>query len=82
MAKSRTCPHCKRPLPLGEGFRYDDKLNLICGFCHKIIVPVDRASESIASVTSYHPGYAGGSAGGVPRCATQQQDDDDYGGMM
>ena len=64
MAKSRTCPHCRRVLQPDEGFTFDAKLNLLCGHCGKIVVPVDRAAEA-APATYGHPGYAG--PGGPPR---------------
>jgi hypothetical protein len=45
MVKPRTCPHCSTRIGIGHGYFYDNKLNLICEKCEKVMIPVDDASE-------------------------------------
>lgn len=45
MAKPRICPHCQVEIPPDGGFRFDDKLNLICGECGKIAFPTSEDTE-------------------------------------
>jgi hypothetical protein len=44
MQKPRTCPHCKKTIPVNRGFYFDEKLNLICGNCQKIAFPTSAIS--------------------------------------
>ena len=44
--KELSCPHCKKSLPFGEGFKHDEKLNFICSHCKKIIFPVTEEDEN------------------------------------
>jgi hypothetical protein len=59
MAKPRMCPHCKSILPLDHGFYFDDKLNLVCGVCDKVVVEVEEPTYS-SSTTSTGGTYSQG----------------------
>jgi hypothetical protein len=50
MASPRLCPHCNIKLPIDRNFSFDEKLNLICGYCGKIVFPTDIDSEKDAFV--------------------------------
>jgi hypothetical protein len=50
MATPRLCPHCNVQLPVDRNFSFDEKLNLICGYCGKIAFPTDKDSEIDAFV--------------------------------
>ena len=43
--KARTCPRCKRVIPLNSGFHFDEELNLICGFCGKVAFATRQDKE-------------------------------------
>jgi hypothetical protein len=60
--KSRTCPHCGRAIPVGES-KFDDKLNLICPLCQKIIVPVEPEPLVTHAIHRHYPGDCGGLPG-------------------
>ena len=51
MATPRLCPHCNVQLPVDRNFSFDEKLNLICGYCGKIAFPTDKDSEIDAFVS-------------------------------
>lgn len=44
MANPRTCPHCHVPIPTDD-IRFDEKLNLICGGCGKVVFPTTSETE-------------------------------------
>jgi 5-methylcytosine-specific restriction endonuclease McrA len=50
MATPRLCPHCNVQLPVDRNFSFDEKLNLICGYCGEIAFPTDKDSEIDAFV--------------------------------
>ena len=52
MATPRLCPHCNVQLPVDRNFSFDEKLNLICGYCGEIAFPTDKDSETDAFVLS------------------------------
>jgi hypothetical protein len=45
MAKPRSCPYCQRTLPIGQGYRFDEQINMICEGCGKVIFPTTAAHE-------------------------------------
>ena len=58
--KSRTCPHCGKAILVGEA-KFDDKLNLVCTYCAKIIVPVECAPliSSAVPIRRHYDAYPG-----------------------
>lgn len=55
MLKPRTCPSCVRSICSDRGYFFDEDLNMICGFCQKVILFVkledrpEKAHESEGS---------------------------------
>jgi hypothetical protein len=49
MSKPRSCPHCKKSIPLDHEFSFTPELNLICGKCGKVVFEVVEPP----STTSY-----------------------------
>ena len=43
--KCRSCPHCHQPIPVDQGFSFDERLNLICGKCGRIAYPISAVDE-------------------------------------
>lgn len=43
MAKPRRCPHCKASI--GKNFIFDEKLNLICFKCRKVVYPTSEEDD-------------------------------------
>lgn len=46
MTRPRTCPHCKKPIPVQKGYRFDDSMNMVCGRCGEIVFPASKEAES------------------------------------
>lgn len=45
MSKEIICPHCKKAVaPEGE-FYHDDSLNMMCGYCNKVVFPANKQIE-------------------------------------
>lgn len=58
--KPRTCPSCKKPIPVDHGFSFDENLNMICGHCGKVVVGTtwDKEPSSLTAPVfpeTYHP---------------------------
>ena len=53
MSKPRTCPNCKKEIPLDYGFGFDAKLNLICSQCEKIALPSNDADDNRCYTNNY-----------------------------
>ena len=51
--KPRTCPNCKKVIPIDQGFFFDEKLNMICDGCGKAIIATGWEKEP----TQYNPSY-------------------------
>lgn len=45
MARPRLCPNCHTTIPFGQGYRFDEKYNMICLSCDKVAFPADPAEE-------------------------------------
>jgi len=45
MSAPRSCPHCKKSVPISSGFVFDDDLNMICLNCSKVMFPANVKSE-------------------------------------
>jgi hypothetical protein len=41
----RTCVHCKKEIPLEIGFIVDEKFNVKCGYCKKLIFTTEEFKE-------------------------------------
>lgn len=69
MAKPRTCPHCKRFIPVDSGFYFDDQNNLICEECDKVVFPASQEGETdleakktkaaVSTATNWNGAYGG-----------------------
>lgn len=44
--KPKTCPHCLKYLG-NEDYYFSENLSLICGFCEKVVYPIDFNDELI-----------------------------------
>ena len=55
MAKPRTCPHCREQLPIGGGYHFDEKDNLVCGFCGKIAFSVEEKPKTESPLCQSFP---------------------------
>lgn len=44
--KSRQCPNCLSVLGSDTDYHFDDKLNLICSKCNKVVFPTDSSKEA------------------------------------
>lgn len=73
--KPRTCPHCSCVIPLSEGFHFDEKENLVCDNCNKIVMPVDKNSDPNGWGTygGNYPNHQTRSGGGVNPTAGVQE---------
>lgn len=45
MARVRCCPHCKKKVPLDEGYTFDKDLNMVCSCGKTIFMVVDTPEE-------------------------------------
>lgn len=45
MNKDIICPSCKKTMPLGYGFKHDEKLNFICSYCGEVVFAVTEEDE-------------------------------------
>jgi hypothetical protein len=52
--KPRLCPNCKKEIPEDHGFSFDEKLNMICGSCGKVVISVSWEKEPIPEANKYH----------------------------
>jgi hypothetical protein len=39
-SRPRKCPHCGETIPIDHGFRFDEKGNVICEKCNKIVLQI------------------------------------------
>lgn len=46
MPRPRTCPHCMKPMPIKNGYKFDDDMNLICGKCGEVAFPANKDAET------------------------------------
>ena len=50
MHQPRTCPHCGKRVPVSGNRRFDQRYNVLCAFCGKVVFPADLAgSEEVAT---------------------------------
>lgn len=70
------CPHCQSVCGLGTGYYHDEKLNIRCNRCHKVLLatnedderdlqklftrPVNESHDHTHTTHNNYAGYAGG----------------------
>jgi hypothetical protein len=67
MSMPRSCPHCHKQIPLDRKFHFDESMNMVCGFCGKIIFATVESADSTNSGSNssantaqdFNYGYAG-----------------------
>lgn len=54
----RTCPNCRKQIPLDDGFHFDSQNNLVCENCGKVAFAVEKVIDKnpeVIGTPAYRP---------------------------